>query len=120
MFHSLSFSHTYTHTYTHTGDRIAIISNGSLICCGSFEFLRRHFGRGHRLTLVTSSQSERRSSTASRTLTVTVDIEDTDHAPKSPSPTYQPEFASEDSAKKISRFIQVSVCERFVSVPLAG
>ena len=35
------------------GDRIAVISKGSLICCGSFEFLRQRFGKGHKLTLVT-------------------------------------------------------------------
>ncbi len=37
------------------GDRIAIISQGSLICCGSFEFLKHRFGQGHRLTLLTTS-----------------------------------------------------------------
>ncbi len=39
------------------GDRIAVVSKGSLICCGSFEFLKQRFGRGHKLTLVTASQS---------------------------------------------------------------
>ena len=39
------------------GDRIAILSQGSLICCGSFEYLRHHYGRGHQLSLVTHSLS---------------------------------------------------------------
>ena len=39
-----------------TGDRIAILSQGSLICCGSFEFIKHQFGKGHTLTLVTASQ----------------------------------------------------------------
>ena len=55
------------------GDRIAIISKGSLLCCGSFEYLKHHFGGGHRLILV---QSDRRPSGASRTFTVTADIEE--------------------------------------------
>ena len=66
------------HTHTHTGDRIAIISKGSLLCCGSFDYLKHHFGRGHRLTLVTKVQSDRRASVSSRTFTVTADVEDTD------------------------------------------
>lgn len=34
------------------GDRIAIISQGKLLCCGSFDFLKGRFGRGHHLTVV--------------------------------------------------------------------
>ena len=36
------------------GDRIAIISKGSLLCCGSFEFLKHHYGHGHHLNMVLS------------------------------------------------------------------
>ena len=36
------------------GDRIAIISQGSLLCYGSFEFLKHQYGRGHHLTIVLS------------------------------------------------------------------
>lgn len=64
--------------YCYAGDRIAIISNGSLLCCGSFEYLKHRFGHGHRLTIVARSQSERRPSLASRTFTVTADVEETD------------------------------------------
>ena len=38
------------------GDRIAIISQGSLLCCGSFEFLKHQYGRGHHLTIVLSEE----------------------------------------------------------------
>lgn len=62
-----------------TGDRIAIISKGSLLCCGSFEYLKHHFGHGLRLTLVTRAQSERRPSLSSRTFTVTAEVEEQDH-----------------------------------------
>lgn len=34
------------------GDRIAIMSNGSLKCCGSSLFLKHHYGVGYTLTLV--------------------------------------------------------------------
>ncbi|XP_031098016.1 ABC transporter A family member 1 [Ipomoea triloba] len=34
------------------GDRIAIMANGSLKCCGSSLFLKHHFGVGYTLTLV--------------------------------------------------------------------
>lgn len=34
------------------GDRIAIISQGKLRCCGSSLFLKKCFGRGYYLTLV--------------------------------------------------------------------
>uniref|UniRef100_UPI00358E46A7 phospholipid-transporting ATPase ABCA1-like n=1 Tax=Myxine glutinosa TaxID=7769 RepID=UPI00358E46A7 len=33
------------------GDRVAIVANGSLICCGSPRFLKTHFGHGYHLTL---------------------------------------------------------------------
>lgn len=38
------------------GDRIAIISKGSLICSGSFDFLKHRFGQGHHLTIVVEDQ----------------------------------------------------------------
>ena len=60
------------------GDRIAIISQGSLLCCGSFEYLRHKYGRGHRLTLVTRSLEEHKSPEPPRSFTVTADIEDVD------------------------------------------
>jgi len=88
------------------GDRIAIISNGSLLCSGSFEFLRHQYGRGHRLTLVTSSQSERRSSNTSHTFTVTAEIEATDHSSPLPSSPTPLNLTSEDSVQNISLFIQ--------------
>ena len=59
-----------------TGDRIAIISRGSLLCCGSFEYLKHRFGRGNRLTLVIRSQNERKPSQSSHTFTVTADVTD--------------------------------------------
>lgn len=37
------------------GDRIAIISKGKLLCCGSFDFLKGRFGRGHHLIIVTEN-----------------------------------------------------------------
>ncbi|XP_038934573.1 ATP-binding cassette sub-family A member 7 isoform X2 [Rattus norvegicus] len=39
------------------GDRVAMVASGSLCCCGSPLFLRRHLGCGYYLTLVKSSQS---------------------------------------------------------------
>lgn len=33
------------------GDRIAIISKGELLCCGSFFFLKKQFGKGHQLVV---------------------------------------------------------------------
>lgn len=47
----------YTISLSSVGDRIAILSRGSLICCGSFEFLRHNYGRGHQLSLVTRPTS---------------------------------------------------------------
>ena len=90
-----------------SGDRIAIISNGSLLCCGSFEFLRRRFGRGHRLTLVTATKSERHPSNASRTITVTAEIEATDHAPTPSDHSPFPSLTEDDRTDRISQFIQV-------------
>ena len=52
LFPSSSF-----HSSPSPGDRIAILSQGSLICAGSFEFLRHNYGRGHRLSLVTHPHS---------------------------------------------------------------
>ncbi|CAI8613948.1 unnamed protein product [Vicia faba] len=37
------------------GDRIAIMANGSLKCCGSSLFLKHHYGVGYTLTLVKST-----------------------------------------------------------------
>jgi len=37
------------------GDRIAIMSKGELITCGSFFYLKQRFGKGHVLTLAKSS-----------------------------------------------------------------
>lgn len=62
------------------GDRIAIISKGSLLCCGSFDYLKHRFGEGHRLTLVTKVQSDRRPSVSSRTFTITAEVEEPDVA----------------------------------------
>lgn len=39
------------------GDRIAIISKGELITCGSFFYLKQRFGKGHILTVVRQMQS---------------------------------------------------------------
>ena len=38
------------------GDRIAIISKGELITCGSFFYLKQRFGKGHVLTLARQTQ----------------------------------------------------------------
>ena len=88
-----------------TADRIAIISNGSLICCGSFEFLKHRFGRGHQLALVTNARTNRKSSTASRTFTVQADVEETDHA-SSFGHTPIPSLSVEDGVESVTRFIQ--------------
>lgn len=37
------------------GDRIAIIANGKLICCGTSLFLKRTFGSGYHLTVERAS-----------------------------------------------------------------
>lgn len=39
------------------GDRVAMVANGSLCCCGSPLFLRRHLGCSYYLTLVKSDRS---------------------------------------------------------------
>lgn len=90
------------------GDRIAIISHGSLLCCGSFDYLQHHFGHGMRLTLVTRGQSERRPSLSSRTFTVTADVEgsdeETDASPHTPIQDEQPLDESMDS--EVTMFVQ--------------
>jgi ABC-type multidrug transport system ATPase subunit len=40
------------------GDRIAIISHGKLICCGSSMFLKKRFGNGYYLTLAVSDEKK--------------------------------------------------------------
>lgn len=89
------------------GDRIAIISKGSLLCCGSFEYLRHHFGRGHRLTLVSKVQSDRRPSAASQTFTVTADVEG-EHTDVSSPPQAVPDvrLSEEDIDLELTSFIQ--------------
>ena len=44
------------------GDRIAIISNGTLKCCGSALFLKRMFGEGYHLRIVKKPAEEDTSS----------------------------------------------------------
>jgi len=39
------------------GDRIAIMSSGKLICCGSSEFLKERFGVGYNLTILKSDNN---------------------------------------------------------------
>jgi ABC-type multidrug transport system ATPase subunit len=41
------------------GDRIAIISQGQLKCCGSSLFLKQKLGSGYYLTVVKKDESER-------------------------------------------------------------
>ena len=40
------------------GDRIAIISKGELLCCGSFFFLKKQFGKGHQLVVALQRRGE--------------------------------------------------------------
>lgn len=40
------------------GDRIAIISQGKLQCCGSSLFLKGHYGNGYYLTLTKKSPGD--------------------------------------------------------------
>ena len=40
------------------GDRIAIISNGQLKCCGSSLFLKNTYGEGYHLTVVKKPSEE--------------------------------------------------------------
>lgn len=98
-----------TDTYVHvtTGDRIAIISQGSLLCCGSFEYLKTKFGRGHELTLVTSTQSDRRHSTSSRTFVVQADVEETDQVATRENHSPLPPIGMEDAVDRITNFIKV-------------
>uniref|UniRef100_A0A3B4DSZ9 ABC transporter domain-containing protein n=1 Tax=Pygocentrus nattereri TaxID=42514 RepID=A0A3B4DSZ9_PYGNA len=54
------------------GDRIAIISQGKLCCCGSSLFLKAHLGTGYYLTAVKKEfQSQTASSTSSEKLSAT-------------------------------------------------
>ena len=41
------------------GDRIAIISQGKLQCCGSSLFLKGHYGNGYYMTLTKKAPEER-------------------------------------------------------------
>ena len=41
------------------GDRIAIISQGKLQCCGSSLFLKGHYGNGYYVTLTKKTPGER-------------------------------------------------------------
>ena len=41
------------------GDRIAIISQGKLQCCGSSLFLKGHYGNGYYVTLTKKAPEER-------------------------------------------------------------
>lgn len=91
------------------GDRIAIISQGSLLCCGSFEYLKTRFGRGHELTLVTSMQSERRHSTSSRTIVIQADVEETDHTSVVENHTPLPPICMDDAVDRITNFIKVKI-----------
>lgn len=47
------------------GDRIAIMSDGQLRCCGSPLFLKTHLGSGYHLHLVKAEYIERRDSESS-------------------------------------------------------
>jgi ABC-type multidrug transport system ATPase subunit len=50
------------------GDRIAIIAQGQLKCCGSSLFLKRKIGSGYYLTLVRSDSDEASSDTTRVTI----------------------------------------------------
>ena len=89
------------------GDRIAIISQGTLLCCGSFEYLKTRFGRGHELTLVTNTQSDRRHSTSSRTFVIQADVEETDQGSLVENHSPVPPIAMEDAVDRITNFIKV-------------
>ncbi|XP_037401356.1 phospholipid-transporting ATPase ABCA1 isoform X2 [Pygocentrus nattereri] len=61
------------------GDRIAIISQGKLCCCGSSLFLKAHLGTGYYLTAVKKEfQSQTASSTSSEKLSATTLVKDSD------------------------------------------
>ena len=98
------------------GDRIAIISQGSLLCCGSFEYLKTKFGRGHELTLVTNTQSERRHSTSSRTIVIQADVEETDHTSVVENHTPLPPICMDDAVDRITNFIKVRITDAVVMV----
>ena len=48
------------------GDRIAIISQGKLCCCGSSLFLKSQYGNGYYLTLVRQTEEEEEAMDAER------------------------------------------------------
>jgi len=52
------------------GDRIAIISEGQLRCCGSSMFLKKQFASGYYLTLVIADSERRQQITGSTDDTV--------------------------------------------------
>ena len=95
------------HNFFSPGDRIAIISQGMLLCCGSFEYLKTRFGRGHELTLVTNTQSDRRHSTSSRTFVIQADVEETDQGSLVENHSPVPPIAMEDAVDRITNFIKV-------------
>lgn len=104
----ICLSSTIINFFPHqSGDRIAIISQGTLLCCGSFEYLRTRFGRGHELTLVTNTQSDRRHSTSSRTFVIQADVEETDQGSLVENHSPVPPIAMEDAVDRISNFIRV-------------
>ena len=90
------------------GDRIAIISRGSLLCCGSFEYLKHKFGHGHRLTFVAKSRSERTPSVSSHTFNFTAEVEDEDHViPYRPMMSIDSiEPFSDNTEQKLTSFLQ--------------
>lgn len=99
----------FIHVIFSLGDRIAIISQGTLLCCGSFEYLKTRFGRGHELTLVTNTQSDRRYSTSSRTFVIQADVEETDQGSLVENHSPVPPIAMEDAIDRITNFIKVRV-----------
>jgi len=56
------------------GDRIAIISDGRLHCCGSSMFLKKQFASGYYLTLVVSDDERLRHTRESTEETVARDV----------------------------------------------
>ncbi|XP_078054223.1 phospholipid-transporting ATPase ABCA1-like [Mustelus asterias] len=59
------------------GDRIAIISQGKLCCCGSSLFLKNHLGTGYYLTLV-KKENDRATPASSSSTTIGVRKDDSD------------------------------------------
>ena len=90
----------------HTGDRIAIISQGSLLCCGSFEYLKHRFGHGHRLTFVIKSCSDYSLSLPPRTFTTNAENEQVDHVTSHHSPAMDYECFTDDTEQKLTTFLQ--------------